>query len=86
MPARQYRVRVYDDGCEVLSGREYVAVLDLTPGASLREAEAKLDELALTLARADRARPKDLHRYYLAVHDWETGAFLFHWPTRETDY
>lgn len=86
MPARQYRVRVFDDGSEVLSGREYLTVLDLTPGATLREAEVKLDELARSLARADGARADRVSRYYLAIHDWETGQLLFHWPAKETDY
>jgi hypothetical protein len=84
--ARRYRIRVYNDGSEVLSDREYVAVLDLTPGASLREAEAKLDELARSLARADGARPDRVFRYYLAVHELDTDEFLFHWPAKDTDY
>jgi len=86
MPARQYRVRVFDDGSEVLSGREYVAFLDLTPGATLREAQAQLDELARSLPRADGARADRVTRYYLAVHDRETDEFLFHWPAKETEY
>jgi hypothetical protein len=86
MPARQYRVRVFNDGGEVLSGREYVAFLDLTPGATLREAQAQLDELARTLARADGAKPQHLPRYYLAVHDRETDDLVFHWAAKETDF
>jgi hypothetical protein len=86
MPVRQYRVRVFNDGSEVLSDREYVAVLDLTPGATLREAQAQLDELVRSLARADGARPAHLYRYYLAVHDRETDQLVFHWPAKDTDY
>jgi len=86
MSARQYRVRVFDDGSEVLSDREYVEVLDLAAGATLREAQARLDELARTLARASGAKPQHLHRYYLAVHDRDTDDLLFHWPAKETDY
>lgn len=86
MPARLYRVRVFCDGAEVLSGREYVEVLDLTPGATLREAQARLDELARTLARADGAKPQHLPRYYLTVSDRDTGEPLFSWPAKETEY
>lgn len=86
MPARQYRVRVFDDGSEVLSDREYLAVLDLAPGATLREAQAQLDELARSLARADGAKADRVIRYYLAIHDWATDELQFHWPAKETDY
>lgn len=86
MPARQYRVRVFNDGSEVLSDREYVEVLDLAPGATLREAQARLDELARTLARADGAKPQHMPRYYLAIHDRDTDQLVFHWPAKETDY
>jgi hypothetical protein len=82
---RRYRIRVYDDGAEVLTDREYVAVLDLTPGAGLRQTEAKLDDLAQTLARADGARGDRVGRYYLAVHDRETDEFEFHWPAKTID-
>jgi hypothetical protein len=86
MTARRYRVRVYNDGSEVLSDREYVAVLDLTPGASLREAEAKLDELARSPWPGRTAPADRVFRYYLAVHDRDTDEFLFHWPAKDTDY
>jgi hypothetical protein len=82
MTARRYRIRVYDNGAEVLTDREYEAVLDLASSYGLREAEAKLDELALTLARADGARDTRVARYYLAVHDRETGELELHWPAK----
>jgi hypothetical protein len=86
MSARLYRVRVFEDGSEVLSDREYVEVLDLVPGATLRATQAQLDELARTLARAAGARPQHLPRFYLAVHDRDNGELLFHWPAKETDF
>lgn len=86
MTARRYRVLVYDAGAEVHTDRKYPAVLDLDTSAGLREAEAKLDELVHTLARADGARGDRIARYYLAIHDWDSNEFQFHWPARSADY
>lgn len=82
MPTRRYRIRVYDEGAEVLTDRDYAAVLDLATSYGLREAEAKLDELLPTLARADGARGDRITRYYLAVHEWDTDEFQFNWPAK----
>jgi hypothetical protein len=86
MTTRRYRVRVYDDGAEVLTDRVYEAVLDLTGPAGLREAETKLDELVITLARQDGAPARRVHRYYLAIHDKDTGQLELHWPAKDIDY
>jgi hypothetical protein len=82
MAARRYRIRVYDRGAEVMHDRTWAAVLDWDHPTV---AKAELDELAYTLARADGARGDRVCRYYLAVHDWATGEFVCHWPTKPTE-
>lgn len=79
---RRYRIRVYDQGAEVLHGRQYAAVLDLTPGPGLRAAEAQLDALVQTLAYADGARGRRVLGYHLTVEDPDTGEELFDWPAK----
>lgn len=80
MPARRYRIRAYDSrGAEIATNREYNLVLDLD-GRGARDSGAQLDDLAVTLARADGARGDQVAGYHLAVHDLETDDLVCHWP------
>lgn len=79
---RRYRIRVFDQGAEVLTDREYMAVLDLTAGPGLRAAEGQLDALLLSLAYADGARGERVRGYRLRVEDWTTRDFVCDWPAK----
>lgn len=83
MAATRYRIRLYDDGSEVHTDREYAQVFDLQSPDGLREAEARLNELVLSLAQADGARGDRVSSYYLAVEDWESGTREMDWPARQ---
>lgn len=79
---RNYRVRVMFDGEDVTGDRQWLQALDLDDGIGVAAERANLDRLLLTLARANDARPRDMHRYYLALHDWHTDERVCHWPPR----
>lgn len=79
---QRYRVRLYDEGAEVLTNRRWMVVLDLTPGPALRYAEAVLDAQLQALAYIHGARGDAVRRYTLRIDDWDTHEALFHWPAR----
>jgi hypothetical protein len=79
---RTYRIRLWMDGYERLSTRQYVAVLDFSHGPGLRATEGQLDGLATSLAYADGARGPKTLKYYLAVHDTANDELLCHWPAK----
>jgi hypothetical protein len=80
MTARRYRIRAYDSrGAEIHTDRQYAAILDLD-SRGVREAGAYLDDLAVTLARADGAHGDQVAGYHLAVHDVSTDELVCHWP------
>lgn len=68
---RRYRIRVYDRDREVLTLRQYMAVLDFTSGPQLRATEGQLDGLLQSLAYADGARGEKVLGYHLDVEEWE---------------
>ncbi len=76
----RYRIRVFKDNREVLIQRRYAAALDLTRGPGLRASAATLDELLLTLAKADGATGEQVRMYHLQVEAWPEGAVECHWP------
>jgi hypothetical protein len=79
---RRYRIRIYDNDYEVLSSRQYAAVLDFSPGPGLRATEGQLDGLVQSLAYTTGARGPKTLTYYLAVLDWTTGELQCHWPAK----
>jgi hypothetical protein len=79
---RTYRIRLYRDDYERLSTRQYVAVLDFSPGPGLRATEGQLDGLAQALTYADGSRGPRTLTYYLAVHDAVSGDLQCHWPAK----
>lgn len=83
---RRFRVRLLCDGEDVTGDREWLVPADLDDGVGLASSRADLDRLLVTLARHDGARTRDMHRYYLALHDWHSGERMCHWPpTRGAD-
>jgi hypothetical protein len=73
---------VFEKNYEVLTNRQYVAVLDFSAGPGLRATEGQLDALVQALSYAAGARgPKTLD-IYLAVHDRESGDLVCHWPAK----
>jgi hypothetical protein len=79
---RRYRVHIFDDNYEVLSNRQYAAVLDFSPGPGLRATEGQLDALVQSLAYAAGARGPKTLKFYLLVSDWESGETACHWPAK----
>jgi hypothetical protein len=79
---RRYRIRIVEKNYEVLTDRQYAAVLDFSPGPGLRATEGQLDGLVTSLAYAAGARGQKTLDYYLAVHDWDTGELKCHWPAK----
>jgi hypothetical protein len=86
MTARRYRLRVFDDGAPVLAKRDYAAFLDLDTDDGIQQAQRRLDDLAVRLARADGASGKRIGRYYLSVLDIDTNEHLFDWPAKAIDF
>lgn len=76
-------VHLYVGGAKVHSNRQYVVVLDFDTPQGLRLMEQTLNELAYSLAKADGARQSEIVNYYLAVHDFHTNTFEFHWPAKD---
>lgn len=83
---RSYRIRLLYDGEDVTGDREWLQALDLDDGIGVAAERATLDRLLLTLARQAGARPRDMHAYYLALHDWHTDERVCHWPPRGVAY
>lgn len=79
---RTYRIRIFDKHREVLDNRQYLAVLDFSPGPGLRATEGQLDAHIQSLAYAAGARgPKTLD-FHLVVQDWQTGKTYCNWPAK----
>ncbi len=76
---RRYRVRLLFDGEDVTGDRDWMMPLDLDDGIGVASSRADLDRRLHTLARAEGATARDMHRYYLALHDWHTGERVCHW-------
>ena len=76
---RPYRVRLMEGTRPALEGREYLLVLDLTPGQGLTEAAARLDTLLVDLCREDRITGEKVRRYHLDVVEQDSGD-RFLWP------
>lgn len=74
---------LYVSGARVHSNRQYVVLLDFDTREGARLAEQTLNELAYSLAKADGARSSDIVNYYLAIHDYASNVFEFHWPARD---
>jgi len=79
---RRYRVRIFDRDRELLGDRQYMAVLDLTSGPSLRAAEGQLDALVQALAYAAGLRGERVLGCHLVVADWDTGKKHCDWPAK----
>lgn len=77
---RRYRVRLLYDGEDATGDRTWMQALDLDDGIGVASERATLDRLLVTLARHAGARPRDMHLYYLALHDWHTDERVCHWP------
>jgi hypothetical protein len=79
-----YRIRLYrgDASYERLSNKEYVAVLDFSPGPMLRATEGQLDALILALPYAEGVRGRETLQYFLGVHDPVTNELQCHWPAK----
>lgn len=82
---RNYRVRLLHDGEDVTGDREWMMPLDLDDGVGVAASRADLDRMLATLARHVGARPRDMHLYYLALHDWHTDERVCHWPPVRVD-
>lgn len=79
---RRYRIRVFDRDREVLTTREWMAVLDFTDGPQLRATEGQLDALLQSLAYANGARGEKVRGYHLDVEEWGTGQVVCCWPAK----
>ena len=79
---RSYLVRLHNRDGQVHTGQQHMIVLDLTPGPTLDDAERKLSAQLRSLVRAVTDPGDDVGDYYLAVYDWDTGEFRFHWSAR----
>jgi hypothetical protein len=79
---RTYQLRLMEGSYELESSRKnrYVAVLDFSAGPGLRATESQLNALVTSLAYAAGARGVQTLKYRLAVHDADSGEFVFSWP------
>lgn len=80
---RKYRLRIYREYEEVLTTREYLAVLDFSNGPQLRATEGVLDAYLQTLAYAAGARGDKVRDYHLDVVEWDDNSrVVCCWPAK----
>lgn len=75
-------MRLLFDGEDVTGDRRWLVSADLDDGVGVASSRADLDRLLVDLTRAERASRRDWHRYYLALHEWNTDELMCHWPAR----
>lgn len=81
MPTRQYRIRVFDNGYELLGRQRYATALDLDTTEGLEHARSHLawvrPRLVAAAVREDSTVQPE--RVRLVLHDWDTGEHVLDW-------